>query len=206
MIRRKGRAGKCSGRLCPTCAYAQATVTPNLSPTNYDSLDGVFFSPACTGLDNSFATFISYPPIIVSNKLIIRSTTDSCSSCLYIPLLLLAVKCVPASKQAASPTAPGTELGRGGGGNNLLQTMGPVQESNCRGNKMTWTKSKANWEKLQLAKNLNLYQNVWQAKKVTDPAMSDITCNSFNQGALSWQTKFSMPCNPQDNNQVKTCK
>ncbi|KAA1093203.1 hypothetical protein PGT21_028537 [Puccinia graminis f. sp. tritici] len=202
MIRRKGRAGKCSGRLCPTCAYAQATVTPNLSPTNYDSLDGVFFSPACTGLDNSFATFISYPPIIVSNKLIIRSTTDSCSSCLYIPLLLL--KCVPASKQAASPTAPGTELGRGGGGNNLLQTMGPVQESNCRGNKMTWTKSKANWEKLQLAKNLNLYQNVWQAKKVTDPAMSDITCNSFNQGALSWQTKFSMPCNPQDNNQVKT--
>jgi hypothetical protein len=78
-------------------------------------------------------------------------------------LTLGAVKCVPASKQAASPSAPGTDLSRGGG-NNLLQTMGPVEESNCRGNKMTWTKNKVAWEKLQLAKNLNLYQNVWQGK------------------------------------------
>jgi hypothetical protein len=43
-------------------------------------------------------------------------------------------------------------------------------------------------------------------EKVSQGGMSDITCISFNQGNLAWTNDFQMPCAPQHNNQVKTCK
>ncbi|OAV88779.1 hypothetical protein PTTG_06695 [Puccinia triticina 1-1 BBBD Race 1] len=84
--------------------------------------------------------------------------------------------------------------------------MGAAQPSNCQGQKMTWTKSNpgSSWGKLQLAQNLNLYQNVWRQNIVTESGKSEITCNTFNGGILSWDTKFSMPCKTEHNNMVKT--
>ncbi|POW18117.1 hypothetical protein PSHT_06223, partial [Puccinia striiformis] len=117
-------------------------------------------------------------------------------------LSLVSVECLPAKNSVIAPGTSGTDLTHSKNG--LMQTMGQVQESNCAGNTMSWSKNKTPWEKLQLASNLNLYQNVWQANKVLDSGMSDITCSSFNQGSLKWTTKFHMPCNPSDNNQVKT--
>ncbi|KAA1089728.1 hypothetical protein PGT21_028288 [Puccinia graminis f. sp. tritici] len=117
-------------------------------------------------------------------------------------LSLVSVECLPAKNEVVVPPSTTTDLTRGG--NNLMQTMGEVDESSCRGNTMTWDKSKTPWEKLQLAQNLNLYQNIWQANKVLDSGMSDITCRAFNKGSVSWKNKFHMPCSPQDNNQVKT--
>jgi hypothetical protein len=67
---------------------------------------------------------------------------------------------MPAKNQVIATPSLGTDLTHGG--NNLMQTMGAVDESNCQGNTMTWDKSKTPWEKLQLAQNLNLYQNIWQ--------------------------------------------
>jgi hypothetical protein len=77
--------------------------------------------------------------------------------------IIAAVECHPATKTIVTP-APGTDPNGGTGQFALTQTMGETSENSCRGNKMTWKKGQASWEKLQLATNLNLYQNVWQSK------------------------------------------
>ncbi|POW00257.1 hypothetical protein PSTT_13229, partial [Puccinia striiformis] len=93
-------------------------------------------------------------------------------------LSLVSVECLPAKNSVIAPGTSGTDLTHSKNG--LMQTMGQVQESNCAGNTMSWSKNKTPWEKLQLASNLNLYQNVWQGaistNKVLDSGMSDITC------------------------------
>ncbi|KNZ52232.1 hypothetical protein VP01_3641g4 [Puccinia sorghi] len=120
-------------------------------------------------------------------------------------LSLLSVQCLPATTTTTSGT-PGHGKDVSEGKSSTVQTMGILSESNCQGSQMVWDKaSQPNpWQKLSLAQNLNLYQNVWQSDKVSAGGKSQITCSKFNGASLSWSNTFAFPCAPQDKNQVKT--
>lgn len=151
-------------------------------------------------------------------------------------LSLLSVQCLPATTTTTSGT-PGHGKDVSEGKSSTVQTMGILSESNCQGSQMVWDKaSQPNpWQKLSLAQNLNLYQNVWQSMshsplslpslaliitpmtltrfgllpagdKVSAGGKSQITCSKFNGASLSWSNTFAFPCAPQDKNQVKTCQ
>ncbi|OAV88136.1 hypothetical protein PTTG_09307 [Puccinia triticina 1-1 BBBD Race 1] len=109
-------------------------------------------------------------------------------------LALVSVDGLPADPSGTDQSKPGHDA---------VKTMGKLQESNCKGNKITWNKGQSPWQKVALAERLTLYQNVWQSQKVKDGGKSEITCQTFTQGNLAWQVVFDLPSADQDKDQVK---
>jgi hypothetical protein len=86
----------------------------------------------------------------------------------FVSLLALAsVECSPAGS-----TPPGGDHSNGAE-NSVAMTMGKVDESKCKGDKMEWSKEKTPWQNSRLADNFVLYQNIWKSKSSSsNPSIS----------------------------------